>query len=68
MSKEIFNRAVNYQPDLARKSGDLNLAFWSTNGMDSGNEKNFCLAPDVKRVKPKNLGPYNLGELVQNGA
>ena len=37
--------------------------------MDSGNFKKKCLAPDVKRVKPKNLGPYTfLGELVREAA
>ena len=47
--KCVCNRAVTYQTVLTRNSGESILAI----DRDSVN-KNFCLAPDVKMVRPKN--------------
>ena len=55
--KEVCNRTVIYQPALARKSEGSIIALWSKNDMDSVN-KNFCLAPDVRTVRPENEENY----------
>ena len=55
VSKEVCNRAVTYQPALARNSRAQILAFWSKKtDMDSVNET-FCFAPVVKMIRPKML-------------
>ena len=48
-AKEVCNRAVTYQPALARKSRKSILALWSKTELDP--VKSFCLAPDVKVFK-----------------
>ena len=53
-AKEVCNRALTYQPALARKSGESILVFGSKIDIYSVN-KNFCLPPAVKIVRSKNV-------------
>ena len=50
--KEVCNRAVTYQPALAKKSGEPILAIWLKTEVDSVN-KILCLTSDVTMVRQK---------------